>query len=161
MRQDRPPSSWQRPPAPGAPGRGGPAPDEPARFDALRWVRRFGMVLLIGMALGMMALPWPWPLLSGVVSLAAVGVGVVALVKVRSARLRRGLTPMLAIGIVLATVLGLASLSQIVLWRENAAYSACVRGAVTVQARDACTAELEKTLNERVRWMERIVQPSA
>lgn len=157
-RQDRPPSPGPRPPA--GSGVTEPPPAEAAQLDALRWVRIFGTVLIAGMVVGMAGPPWPWPLLSGVLCLAAVGVGVAGLVKVRAARLRRGTTPVLVLGMVLAAVLGLSSLGQVALWRENATYSECVRGALTQQARDACAAGFERSIDDRVRWMERLVQPS-
>ncbi|WP_170297352.1 hypothetical protein [Georgenia thermotolerans] len=148
------------------PHRGRPpgAPAEPpgeSRVAALRWVRRFGLLLLAGLAVGAFTLPWPWPLLSGVLCMAALAVGIVALVKVRGARIRGALTGVVTLGLVVAGMLGIASLGQVVLWREYSAYSSCVRAALTAQARDACDARLQHSLDERVRQMEQLMRQAS
>ncbi|MFH5822166.1 hypothetical protein [Georgenia sp. AZ-5] len=155
------------PPDPRAPGpQGGwrrpePAVSEQARSDALRWVRGFGFVLLAGLAVGLFALPWPWPLVAGALCLAAVVLGVVALVKVRAARIPGALTPVLVVGMVLAGMLALGSVSQAMLWREYDAYTGCLRSALTSQARDACEAELQRSLDERLERMQRELVPQS
>ncbi|WP_448073323.1 hypothetical protein [Georgenia yuyongxinii] len=113
------------------------------------------------MGIGLVALPWPWPLLSGVLGLLAVVAGVVALVKVRASRIRGAMTPVLVIGLVLAALLGMASLSQAVLWREYDAYSTCVREALTEQARDACSSRLERLLDDRLQEMQQVVRQAS
>ncbi|MFD1506654.1 cytochrome d ubiquinol oxidase subunit II [Georgenia yuyongxinii] len=138
-----------------------PDPPAAAQTDALRWVRRFGVLLLTGMGIGLFTLPWPWPLLSGVLCVLALVAGVVALVKVRVSRIRGAMTPVLAIGLVLAAVLGMASLSQVVLWREYDAYSSCLREALTEQARDACSSRLERLLDERLQNMQQMVRQAS
>ncbi|GAA1652947.1 hypothetical protein [Georgenia ruanii] len=140
------------------------APPETAgesRTVALRWVRRFGLLLLAGLAVGAFTLPWPWPLLSGVLCVTALAVGVVALVKVRGARIRGALTGVVALGLVVAGMLGFASLGQALLWRDYDAYSSCQRSALTGQARDACGAQLQHSLNERVRQMEQLMRQAS
>ncbi len=123
----------------------------------MRWVRIFGLVLLLAMGLGLFALPWPWPLASGVLCLVALALGIVALVKVRGAKVRGAMTPVLVAGLVLAAVMGLATVSQAVLWREYSTYSECLGAAITQQAKDACRSQLERDLDERVQDMQQLL----
>ncbi|WP_127126656.1 hypothetical protein [Georgenia sp. SYP-B2076] len=161
--QPRPGATRTPRPAPGAPGPDGPGTGRPdaAQRDALRSVRRFGLLLLVAMALGLLTLPWPWPLLSGVLCLAALALGIVALVKVRTARIRGAMTTVLAVGLVVAAVMGMATLSQAVLWREYGAYTECAQAAITEQGRDACTSRLERSLDDRLRQMQQVVERQA
>jgi hypothetical protein len=123
----------------------------------MKWVRIFGLVLLLAMGLGLFALPWPWPLASGALCLVALALGVVALVKVRVAKVRGAMTPVLITGLVLAAVMGLATLSQAFLWREYSAYTDCLGSAITQQAKDACRSQLERDLDERLGNMQQIL----
>ncbi|WP_043503738.1 hypothetical protein [Georgenia sp. SUBG003] len=124
---------------------------EAARADALRWVRLFGLTLVVALGLGLVALPWPWLLLPGLLCLAALTVGIVALVKVRAAKVRGSVTPVLVVGLILAAFMSLAASGQVVLWREYGAYSECMAGAITQQAKDSCVAQLERSLDDRMR----------
>ena len=156
--QVRPPQPRPRTPGTPPPGPGAGREADGARVGALRWVRRFGLLLLVAMGLGLVALPWPWPLLSGVLCLAALVLGIVALVKVRRSKVRGAMTPVLVVGLVLAAVMGTTSLSQVVFWREYGAYSQCIGSAITEQARDACGARLDQSLDDRLRQMEQLVE---
>ena len=156
--QLRPPRQGEPPrqgPGPLPPPRGGrPAPgavDEAAQAHALRWVRIFGLTLVVALGLGLLTLPWPWLLLPGLLCVAALVVGIVALVKVRAAKVRGSVTPVLIVGLVLAAFMSLAASGQVVLWREYGAYSECMAGAITQQAKDSCIAQLEHSLDERMR----------
>ncbi|GAA4287749.1 hypothetical protein [Georgenia daeguensis] len=153
-RQGRPPSPPTggpgHGPGPGRPADHGPAPDEAAQRDALRWVRLFGLAMVAALGLGLLTLPWPWALLPGLLCLAALALGIVALVKVRSAKVRGAVTPVLVVGLVLAAFLALAASGQVVLWREYSAYSRCMDGAITGQAKDSCIAQLERSLEDRM-----------
>ena len=120
------------------------------RARAMGWVRAFGATLLLGVGLGVVALPWPYPLLSGVLCLAALVLGVVALARLRRARAGRALRPALVAALVLAGVLSATSLTQAVFWDEYDRYARCVRSALTGQAQDRCRAQLENALDERL-----------
>lgn len=155
--QGRPPSPTPptggpgRSPGSGRPAGPGPGADETAQRDAHRWVRLFGLAIVTALGLGLLTLPWPWALLPGLLCLAALVLGIVALVKVRRARVRGAVTPVLIVGLVLAAFLTLAASGQVVLWREYSAYSECMEGAITGQAKDSCFAQLERSLDERMR----------
>jgi len=124
--------------------------DEAAQANALRWVRIFGLTLVVALGLGLVSLPWPWLLLPGVLCVAALVVGIVALVKVRGAKVRGSVTPVLVVGLVLAAFMSLAASGQVVLWREYGAYSECMAGAITQQAKDSCIAQLQHALDDRM-----------
>lgn len=106
--------------------------------------------MVAALGLGLLSLPWPWALLPGLLCLAALVLGIVALVKVRSAKVRGAVTPVLVVGLVLAAFLTLAASGQVVLWREYSAYTQCMEGALTEQAKDSCVAQLERSLDERM-----------
>lgn len=125
-----------------------PEPSAPAR--AMRWVHAFGATLLLGLGLGVVTLPWPFPLLSGVLCLAALVLGVVALTRLRRARAGRALRPVLVAALVLAGVLTATSLAQAVFWAEYDQYARCVRSALTQQAQDSCRAQLDNALSDRL-----------
>lgn len=150
-RQGQPPRQGRQwPPAGEKPGHAAGA-DENAKAGALRWVRVFGALLVLALGLGLVSLPWPWLLLPGLLCVAALVTGIVALVKVRGAKIRGSLTPVLVLGIVLSAFMSLAASGQVVLWREYGAYTECMAGAITEQAKDSCVAQLERSLDERMR----------
>jgi hypothetical protein len=124
--------------------------DEAAQARALRWVRIFGLTLVVALGLGLISLPWPWLLLPGALCVAALVVGIVALVKVRAAKVRGSVTPVLVVGLILAAFMSLATSGQVVLWREYGAYSECMAGAITGQAKDSCVAQLQRSLDDRM-----------
>jgi uncharacterized membrane protein len=109
--------------------------------------------MVAALGLGLLTLPWPWALAPGLLCLAALVLGVVALVKVRTAKVRGAVTPVLIVGLVLAAFMALAASGQVVLWREYSAYSECRAGAITEQAKDSCVAQLEQSLDERMQQM--------
>jgi uncharacterized membrane protein len=137
------------PPGGARPGHA-PAVDEAAKARALRWVRIFGLTLVVALGLGLVSLPWPWLLLPGLLCVVALVVGIVALVKVRTAKVRGSVTPVLVVGLVLAAFMSLAASGQVVLWREYGAYSECMAGAITEQAKDSCVAQLQRSLDDRM-----------
>ncbi|UNX54266.1 hypothetical protein MF406_15260 [Georgenia sp. TF02-10] len=118
---------------------------------AVRLVRSFGLTLLAALMLSLLALPWPWLLLPGVGFLAALVLGVLAIRRLRAAKIRGALVPVVVVGMVMAALAALTSVSQAVLWREYEAYQRCVGQAITEQARQRCAAELERDLDERLR----------
>lgn len=129
-----------------------PAPpaDSPEATGARRSVRVFAGVLGAALLLGLVNLPWPWPLLTGLLCLVAVALGIRAFVRVRRAKVGGGLGVTLIAGVVLASVLTLSSATQAVLWREYSDYATCTSAALTEQARERCQVRLERDLDERL-----------
>ncbi|GAA4417437.1 hypothetical protein GCM10023169_13570 [Georgenia halophila] len=124
----------------------------------MRLVRVFGLALLITVALSLMAPPWPVPIVTAVVAVGSLVLGIVALVRVRSAKVRGATPAVLAVGLVVAAFMALTMSGQIVLWREYSAYSECMDSAITQQAQDGCLAEFENSLQERMDEMQQMMQ---
>ena len=145
---DAPPSAWPphaQHPAPGGPvGRVGAdqePPDPEGAARATRATRLFG-VLVLGSVL-VVTLPLPWRASSLVFALAAIAVGAWAIVISVQAR-TRGITPMLAVGVLVAFTWTAFAVGQLVPWSAHQARQDCLEGALTVGAQDACQTQFEK-----------------
>ena len=111
---------------------------------ASRTVMWFALVLLAALWLSVVRVPWPLPLVPGVLGLVAVGLGVLALVRMRGARLGASMTVLVVVGTVIAAGLVLLTSVQAVLWPVYSDFYACLDRALTHQAQDTCFSELEQ-----------------
>ncbi|MFC7406483.1 hypothetical protein [Georgenia alba] len=128
-------------------------PDPEAQRRAIRTTRLFGLSLLLVVALTLLQPPWPVPVATAVLAGASVALGVVGLVRIRLHRVRGALTVAVLAGLLVAGFMAMATSAQVLLWREYQAYGECLESAITQQARDACQARLERSLEERMDQM--------
>lgn len=140
------------PPAPGGPGgpQVPPQRPEPEPVDpelARRATRRalhFGIAMLLVVLVS--ALRFPWRTAALVLAVAAVVVGVQAIVAARRARVRGLLVPALGVGVGLAAVIALQTVGSVATWQVEAEYQRCLDGAITVGAQERCEAERLRTI---------------
>ena len=118
-------------------------PEERTRA-ASRTVMWFALVLLAALWLSVVRVPWPLPLVPGVLGLAAVVLGVLALVRMRGARLGASMTVLVVVGMVIAAGLALLTSVQAFLWPVYSDFYSCLDRALTHQAQDTCFSELEQ-----------------
>lgn len=137
------PSDPQPAAAPGSPS------EELAR-RASRSVMWFAGLLLAGLWFSVLAPPWPLPLLTGVLSLAALVVGVRTIFAMLRARSGGAVLVLLVVGMLLAAFLVLVSALQAVMWPVYAELHTCLERALTVRAERACRTDLESSLQEWV-----------
>jgi hypothetical protein len=131
-----------------------PAPRTPPTPEQTRAATRpamwFSLLLLLALVLPLTDLRWPLPLVSGALALAAVVLGVYALVRVVRARVRGAIRPVLVLSLLLAVYLVVTSVVQALLWPAYEQYSDCRDRALTLQAERTCVAELEDAVAERI-----------
>jgi hypothetical protein len=150
-RTDAPPAPQPWPPATArpqvarssAPDRRPPDPELTAR--AQRLTRLFGVLVLSSVLVA--TLPLPWQAAALAFGLGALVVGVWALVVSGRAR-ARGLTPMIAVGVVIALFWSLLLGVQLALWPVQQDKQDCLQGALTITATNACDAQYLKDLDE-------------
>lgn len=128
------PSQPVRPPFP-RPARK-PEPTEAQSKEARSYLWIF-IALLIGMLLSS-DLALPWKLLPLVLGLAALVIGIIAMVKV----VRFGLHPMLrvivSLGLAATAFMTLGLAAMVALWPMTATYETCMQSALTMQATESC-----------------------
>ncbi|WP_155856136.1 hypothetical protein [Cellulomonas sp. URHD0024] len=138
------PPAWQQN-APGPLPRPVPAPvptDPAGAARASRLARYFALAVLTSVLVSVMRLPYS--LVASVVGLAAIGVGLWALVVAGRAHVRGGLPAMLVAGLVIASLWSMATAFPLLALRAELDRQACRDGALTVTAKTACQAEYEK-----------------
>ncbi|HLS73979.1 MAG TPA: hypothetical protein VK046_09420 [Actinomycetaceae bacterium] len=134
------------------------APSEEDVRAAYRPVLWFSLLLLAGLWLTVFNPPWPMPLLSGVLAVAAIVCGVIGLVRLRRAR-TGGMMPVLVLlGILLAAGMVLLTSVQALMWPVYADFYACMDRALTHRAERECFAGLEQTARSQLL---EILRPSA
>ncbi|MEZ0448421.1 hypothetical protein [Cellulomonas sp. ICMP 17802] len=135
------------PPAPRAvpaePARTPPDPEQVARAQSL--TRLFGVLVLSSVLVA--TLPLPWQAAGLVFALGALVVGVRALVVSVRAR-AGGLTPMIAVGVVIALFWSFLLILQLALWPMQQAKQECLQGALTISAQNACAAQYDKAVQD-------------
>ncbi len=134
------------------PGRGHPRPERPQPSPeqlaaTSRSVLRFGLLMLVAVLVMQMDLPWQMASLGFAV--AALVVGVRALVRVIRHRQRGGIVVLLVFGLSLSGMLAVTSLSSLALWNEQMQRQECLRSALTVTAHERCEREFQQALEER------------
>ncbi|UWX97866.1 hypothetical protein N2K95_04045 [Arthrobacter zhaoxinii] len=116
-----------------------PAPTEQQKRSTVQYVRVFW--LLLAATLLSSGLVLPWKLLPLALGIAALVIGVVALVKVA----RRGMGPLMpvliSLGLVITALTTLGLTGMVLLWDETMTYESCMRSALTLDGVDACEAE--------------------
>ena len=124
-----------------------PAPRPPDPDDvreASRRVLHFALLMLV--ALLTASRPLPWQAASLVFVVAAVVVGIRALVLVRRSRIKGAIVPVLAVGLVFAAAMATSLTLLLAMWPLQREREQCLRDALTISSREAC----EQTFNERV-----------
>ena len=119
-------------------------PGEQETRAATRPVMWFSLVLLAALWLSVTRPPWPLPLVPGLLALAAVVLGVLALVRMRRARLGGVMTVLVVVGMGIAAAMVFTTSVQALLWPVYADFYACLDRALTHRAQDACLTELEQ-----------------
>ena len=115
---------------------------------ASRQVTHFGLLVLA--ALVTSSLPLPWQVAGLVFAVAAIGVGIRALVAVWKAGLRGTLVPVLVVGLVLAGLMSISLTAMLALWPVQVELQDCRRDALTIAAREACEEQYQESLVERL-----------
>lgn len=139
--------------APGtAPPSAGGEPRRPLDPVALRragqLTARFGLLALA--AVLATSLPLPWGLAGIAFTLAAVAVGIMALVAVVRARLRAATVVMISIGLGLVGLLLLSQLGMVLFYDVTRADQQCRTAAITDQAQQQCTDQRQGRLLDSV-----------
>jgi hypothetical protein len=122
-----------------------PRPPFPPRV--VRATRRFSFALLVGVALTLLPLPWAFGGLPFAVG--AIVLGVVTMVLMRRVA-SPGLWTLVSIGTLVASSLALNFAASIVLYDEVVALQDCMGNAITIAARDRCSAEFEAAATARL-----------
>lgn len=138
------PQGTQAPRAPRRP----PEVDPAAARAASRRVLHFGLLLLAGMVTSTLPLPLQVAAIGFMV--AAVVVGVVALVAVWRSGLRGTLPIVLGVGIGVAGLMAASLTALLALWPAQMARQDCLRDALTISAREACEREFQESVDEVV-----------
>jgi len=130
---------------------GTPPQDPPRATD----VRRLTVLMRITAVLVLVAiladmLSFPWFMAAGIVAIAAIVVGGRGLAV--AAQTRQRSTPRLMI--VLLLVVAVMTLGRpattLLTWNAESAFARCQAGALTVQAQNACTAQYQQDITNRV-----------
>ncbi len=127
-----------------------PAPSEEDVRAASRPVLWFALLLLAGLWFSVLSPPWPMPLLSGVLALAAIVFGVLGLVRLRRVRTGGFMPVLVVMGILLAAGIVLLTTVQALMWPVYAEFHACLDRALTHQAERECLAGLEQTARSQL-----------
>lgn len=126
-------------------------PEEDRTRAATRPVLWFSLTLLAALWLSVLNPPWPLPLLSGVFALVAIGLAVVALRRMRRARVGGALlTVLMVLGLLLAVAMVFLAAVQAVMWPVYADFYACLERALTHQAQRGCLADLENAAQNQL-----------
>ena len=128
------------------PERKPPTPEEAAA--AGKGVLKFGAALLVAMLA--MSWPIPWQVVAPAAGLFAVYLGVRALITYRKVGMTTFASVFLMLGVAIATMLALSSMTLLTMWNEQAAHQECMDRALTVQAEQACTDAYDQALQERL-----------
>lgn len=104
-----------------------------------RRILHFALLMLGSLLANLLPLPWKVASLAFVV--AAIVFAIRALVAVRRSRLRGSLTPMLVVGLVVAGMVALSSISTLVTWPLQMRHQECLADALTISAQDACESQ--------------------
>jgi hypothetical protein len=139
------PAPGPHPPRPPHPGPGpAPAPDPETLVRIGRLVRHFGIWLVAGVLVTL--LPLPWRVASIAFLAGAVVTGIRALRTVLRSPLRGGLPAMLAAGLLVTAMVLVGSLGSLATWSVDAERQACLNGALTRTAQQACERDYEDGL---------------
>ncbi|QTE29974.1 hypothetical protein [Pengzhenrongella sicca] len=165
----RPPAPAPRPPAPPPhpvptpPGPGGqppvlpdpmrragpPKPVDPEVTRAAGQQIAIFSLLLLGAVIAN-ALPLPWQAASLGFVLAALVVGVRALIFVWRAGIRGVLIPTLSIGLSFTALLAVSMSSMLLLWPVQVERQECLQDALTIAATQSCEADYQQALEDRL-----------
>ena len=122
-------------PQPGS--RSGPTDEQ--KKNTVRYVRVFWL-LVVAMLLSS-NLVLPWKLIPLALGLAALVVGIIALVKLARHRMGPVLPVLISVGLFVTAFLTLGLAGMTVIWDETVQYEACMRSALTLDGVDACEAD--------------------
>lgn len=122
-----------------------PTPEQAAATS--RSVLHFGL-LMLGAVLTMQ-LDLPWQLASIAFAVAAVVVGVRAMVRALKEGQRGGIAALLVFGLVLSGMLVVSTISSLVLWNETMERQQCLNSAITVTAQERCEQAYQESIDDR------------
>lgn len=147
---DLPPERYGGPPAPPQQHPQPPRrPEDPAAYEALR--KRLGLFLLLLVAsLLVLSLPLPFQVASVVFSAWAVVVGARAVVAAWRGGIRRAAVPLAAGLVGIAMWMTLSAGLQLALWPVLLERQDCLREALTTSAREACEADYQQGIEDRL-----------
>lgn len=111
-------------------------PEDPAKASAQLWLRLFLLALFAAVVTSGLMLPWK--VLALVLAVAAVAIGVVALVKVISTKLNRAVLLATIVGLAGALFLAFGIGAAVLLWPITERYEDCMSRALTLQATSEC-----------------------
>lgn len=115
---------------------------------ASRFVLHFTLLLLA--ALVTTSLPLPWQLGSLGFAIAGLVVGLVGLRRVWRTGLRESFAPLMLFGLVFALLMTLSRSAMLMFWSVQMARQDCLDHAVTIDAREQCEADYQRSLNDRI-----------
>ena len=128
---------------------------QPFSPRVVKTTRAFALSLALSVVLAILPLPWSRAGLAFAV--AAVVLGVVAMLAMRSGA-STGLWALTIVGTLAAGSLSLTYGASVLFYKELAAYQACSADALTITAVDRCSAEFEKAQKERTAELQATVE---
>lgn len=108
----------------------------------------FGLLMLATLVAATLSLPWQAAALA--FAIAAMVAGVIALRSVWRAGLRGALLPVLGMGLAFAALMSLSLVTMLALWPVQMQRQECLRDALTISASEACEAQYQDALQERL-----------
>jgi len=123
-------------------------PDPEAQQAATRQVLHFALLLLATLLTS--SLPLPWQVAGLVLAIAAIVVGVRAMISIIRLKLRTALAPALGIGLGVAVTMVFSLAVTLAVWPLQVERQECLAGALTIAAHDACEAAFQDALTERL-----------
>lgn len=136
-----PPGTGVRPPAPARTG-----PEAVRR--ASRQVMHFGLLVLATIVVAPLALPGQ--VASLLLAVAAVVVGIRALLAVVRAGMRGVLVPLLGLGLGFALIMVLSLATMLALWPLQEELRRCLGDALTISAKEQCQDDFQQRLQDRL-----------
>jgi hypothetical protein len=142
------PGPWGGPGTPGPLGTQRPEPDPAAVRATSRRLLHFGVLLLAAVLTS--ALPLPGQIGSLVFVVAAIVVGIHALVQAWRAGIRGAILPVLALGVASAGLIAVTVLSLLVVWPQQMQRQTCLATAVTISGTERCEADFRRAVEDRL-----------
>ena len=117
-------------------------PEDSATASAQLWLRLFLLALLAAILTSTLMLPWK--VLGLVLSLAALAVGVIALIKVIGSKLPRAVLIGTSVGLAATLFVTAGTGASVLLWPITEKYEDCMSRALTLQATSECEDGLQR-----------------
>jgi len=111
-----------------------------------RRLLHFASLMLLGLLSS--NLPLPWQIIATVAFLAALIVGIRALITLWKAHVRGAVLPMITMGLVISGILLASSVTLLALWPMQMERQNCLHRAITVSAQEQCETAFEDGLKK-------------